>query len=122
MGEYGWLSNMTEVPIPYKGKLFRSVENAYMWEKAPHLIDWLDFCLNNPPNICKKESKKLPIREDWEAVKLKIMYDLLWLKFGQEPFKGKLLATGNQNIIEGNYWKNTFWGMDLKQNPNVGEN
>jgi len=33
-----------------------------------------------------------------------------------------LKETGNQNIQEGNYWGDDYWGVDLKQNPNVGEN
>ncbi len=76
----------------------------------------------NPPNICKKESKNIEIRKDWEDIKLEVMYKLLVKKFTQEPFKSKLLATGNENIQEGNFWNDTFWGVDLKQNPNVGEN
>lgn len=120
-GEYGWLSNMTEVPIDYAGNLFRSVENAYIWAKSPNKY-WLEFCLNNPPDICKKKSKEIDVRKDWEEVKLGIMYELLKLKFNQEPFKTKLLNTGNQNIIEGNYWNDKFWGMCLKSNPNEGEN
>lgn len=121
-GEYNWLSNMYSVKIVYDRKLFNSVENAYMFAKNDKDEDWLHFCLNNPPNICKKESKNIPIREDWEEVKLGIMYNLLLQKFKQEPFRTKLLATGNENIQESNYWNDKFWGVCLKSNPNVGEN
>lgn len=39
------------------------------------------------------------------------MNDLLWQKFNQEPFKTKLLQTGSETIIEGNWWHDNFWGI-----------
>lgn len=121
-GEYNWLSNMYKCPVGYGNYTFQSVENAYMFAKNNNCKDWLKFCLENPPNICKKESKNIKIREDWEEIKLEVMYKLLLQKFKQEPFRSKLLATNNENIQEGNFWNDIFWGVDLKQNPNVGEN
>lgn len=121
-GEYNWLSNMYSCDIMFDGHLFKSVENAYMASKNVENRDWFQFCLNNPPNICKKESKNILLRADWEKVKVKIMYGFLEQKFKQEPFKTKLLTTKNENIVEGNYWGDSFWGVDLKQNPNIGEN
>lgn len=120
--EYGWLSNMYKCDIEYEGHLFKSVENAYMWAKNKDSRDWLYVCLNNEPNLVKRFSKDIFIRSDWEDVKLKIMYELLLLKFKQEPFKTKLKNTGLQNIQEGNYWNDKFWGVCLKSNPNEGEN
>lgn len=121
-GQYNWLSNMYKCQVLYNGSIFESVENAYMYAKNTEDNNWLNFCLKNPPNVCKKESKNIIIRKDWEDIKLEIMYQLLIQKFTQEPFRTKLLNTGNENIQEGNYWNDTFWGVDLKQNPNVGEN
>ena len=121
-GEYNWLSNMHSCDVVYKNNNFKSVENAYMFAKADTSGEWLKFCLENPPNIVKKESKNIRVRPDWEEVKLEIMYNLLIKKFTQEPFRTNLLNTGNENIQEGNFWNDTFWGVDLKQNPNVGEN
>jgi len=121
-GEYNWLSNMYAVDIIHNGLVYKSVENAYMAQKNTDDISWFKFCLENPPNICKKESKNTQVRKDWEDIKLEVMYKLLVKKFTQEPFRTKLLATGNENIQEGNFWNDTFWGVDLKQNPNIGEN
>ncbi len=121
-GEYNWLSNMYKCEILFEHHPFKSVENAYMAAKNPQDREWFQFCLDNPPNIVKKESKNIKLRDDWEDVKLGIMYECLKQKFIQEPLRSKLLATGNENIVEGNYWNDTFWGVDLKQDPNVGEN
>lgn len=121
-GDYSWLSNMADCEINYKGWTFKSVENAYMWAKNPNDEAWLDFCLTNSPAECKKRAKTVALRHDWEEVKLSVMFELLKLKFSQKRFKEKLLATGTENIVEGNYWNDKFWGVCLKSNPNVGEN
>lgn len=121
-GDYGWLSNFYPCKVTYRHSEFDSVEQAYMFAKNDTSGDWLEFCLNNPPAICKAQSKLIKIRDDWDSVKLEIMELLLEQKFNKEPFKSKLIATGNRNIIEGNYWNDSFWGIDLKVNPNYGEN
>ena len=41
------------------------------------------------------------------------------MKFDQNPdLKAKLVATGNQELVEGNTWYDTFWGKC----GGVGEN
>ena len=42
------------------------------------------------------------------------MYGLIKQKFNKEPFRSKLIETGIQYIQEGNYWNDTFWGVNLK--------
>lgn len=113
---------MYDCDIEFMGHKFKSVENAYMFAKKPNDIEWLNKCLSMSPGDVKKESKRITLREDWEVVKLAIMYNLLKQKFTQEPFRTNLLGTRNENIVEGNRWNDTFWGVDIKATPNVGEN
>lgn len=121
--EHRWLSNMWYVNILLRGVVYASVEHAYQSEKS-HDPMWKKFCADREvkPGKVKIASKNIEIREDWNDVKLLVMYYCLQHKFRQEPFRTKLLATGNVNLQEGNYWGDTFWGVDLKQNPNIGEN
>jgi ribA/ribD-fused uncharacterized protein len=79
-------------------------------------------CLTQPGKKVKTASYKIEIRSDWNSVKLGVMYDLLKQKFNIESLRNKLLDTGNDNIVEGNTWNDTFWGVDIKSTPNVGEN
>ena len=52
-------------------------------------------------------------------VKVKLMFDLVTEKFKQNPeLKQKLLETGNQELIEGNTWNDTFWGVCNGQGQN----
>lgn len=121
-GYHAWLSNMYECDIEFMGHKFKSVENAYMFAKRPSDSDWLQKCLELSPGDIKKASRLIVVREDWENVKLSLMYELLKKKFTKEPFRTDLLNTRGENIVEGNRWNDTFWGVDIKSNPNVGEN
>ena len=114
--EYGWLSNMTSVPIYYKGYNFNSVESAYLWCKNPTDQLWLDKCLNKAPNLVKRDSRELVLPDNWNETKLLVMEELLVIKFNQEPFKSKLIATGNENIQEGNMWGDKFLVFVLNLN------
>lgn len=122
---YTWLSNMELVDIRLKGHIFPSVEHAYVSEKRPkHDEDWRDLCSKReiPAKQLKVYARKIELRPDWEEVKLFVMEHCLRDKFNNPKYKTLLLETGNQNIQEGNYWNDTFWGVDLKQDPNIGEN
>jgi hypothetical protein len=39
------------------------------------------------------------------------MFELLHLKFTNDRLRDMLLATGNAELIEGNNWRDTFWGQ-----------
>ena len=121
-GYHAWLSNMYDCEIEFMGHKFKSVENAYMFAKRPNDSEWLNKCLSLSPGDVKKASRLITVREDWESVKLSVMYELLKQKFTQEPFRTDLLNTRGENIVEGNRWNDTFWGVDVKATPNVGEN
>ena len=46
-----------------------------------------------------------------EDIKIPLMRSLLREKFVQEPERSILLATGDEELIEGNWWHDTFWGQ-----------
>lgn len=119
--EYSWLSNFTEVDIVYDNVTYPSVENFYVAMKTLNDEDRVKISKMSASEV-KKYGETLKLRSDWDDIKLDVMCWSLCEKFKQEPFKSKLLATKNENIVEGNYWGDTFWGVDLKQNPNIGEN
>ena len=48
------------------------------------------------------------------------MYDVCKAKFTQNPeLAEKLLATGEQELVEGNNWNDTFWGMCRGKGKNM---
>lgn len=118
--EYSFLSNYYPCEIRFNGIVYDSAEAAYQAQKCKNPKDRLQF-----KGLCADDSKKLgrkvEIREDWEDVKEKIMYDIVEAKFYQNPeLAQKLLATGNAYLMEGNYWRDQFWGV-YPETGNVGE-
>ncbi len=120
--ENRWLSNMVLVNVHFNGLTYKSVEHAYQSAKSDSL-DWKLFCFSEEsPYKVKIKSNDITRVNEWDDIKINVMEFLLNQKFRQEPFKSKLLATGDENIQEGNEWGDTFWGVDLKTSPNIGEN
>jgi ribA/ribD-fused uncharacterized protein len=114
--EYRWLSNFWPVDIEYQGRLYPSVEHAYMSAKSMD-EKWKLTCTNpgNVPGKIKIMSRSIKLRPDWEQIKLSVMEECLRKKYSQEPFRTKLLNTGTENLVEGNRWGDTFWGWDLNK-------
>ena len=58
---------------------------------------------------------------DWDEVKFNIMEQVVYAKFTQNPSLAQnLLDTGDKVLKEGNYWKDTYWGVDIRTGE--GEN
>ena len=112
-GEYEFLSNFYEVPVYYE-YLYDSAEAAYQAQKCVKFDDLYAFTKYSPSQA-KKMGKKLEVRPDWAEVKVPLMRDIVFAKFAQNPeLAERLIATGDSNIIEENYWHDTFWGVDEK--------
>lgn len=122
-GEYKWLSNFEPVNITIDGITYPSVEHAYMSAKCDD-PEWKKYCSdsNNTAGDVKKKSYGVQLVDNWDNKKFIIMQICLEQKFEQEPFLTRLIATGNENLQEGNYHGDKVWGVDLKNNPNIGEN
>lgn len=120
-GNYNWLSNFYPVKIKLKDIVYPSVENAYQSMKNNNIY-WKHYCRDNSPKDVKIKSKTIKIRKNWDNIKIKCMEFCLIQKYQQEPFKTLLKKTKNENILEGNDWGDSFWGVDLTVNPNYGEN
>jgi hypothetical protein len=105
-----FLSNFWPSAIIYEGVAYPSVENAYQAAKT------LDKTAREriaamTPGQAKKAGRLLHVRSDWESVKVGVMLILVRLKFQNVSLRERLLATGEQALIEGNSWGDTFWGV-----------
>ena len=116
-GEYRWLSNFWLVPVKYNGGVFPSVEHAYCSAKSEDFI-WQEHCQNPhfSAGAIKKASRKVPLVENWNEIKESVMEDCLRSKFSPPHLKELLLATGDAVLIEGNWWNDQFWGVNLRTN------
>lgn len=115
-GEYRWLSNFYHAPITYNGVEYISTEVAYQASKACDDETRKKFIGLNSADAKKlgRDMQLVHLRPDWDLIKDKVMYEVCWLKFSTHPdLKEKLLATGDRELIEGNYWGDTYWGVYL---------
>jgi ribA/ribD-fused uncharacterized protein len=68
----------------------------------------------------KRLGRRAPLTNNWEDKKIDVMERLLEDKFGQNfELKIRLLETGDAELIEGNTWKDDYWGVTK---DGVGEN
>lgn len=110
-GNYRFLSNFYPCNIYYCGINYPSTEHAYQATKTNSPEEKFKIAKLDTPGRAKRYGQLLKIREDWDQIKLKVMKDLLIIKFRDSMLKQKLLDTGNQELIEGNTWNDTFWGI-----------
>lgn len=108
-----------DTPFVEDGIEYLTSENYYQAMKMPD--DRLDL-RQEIANLGSHKSKtairdtvKYPWREDWdEAMKLRVMEKVLRHKFALGTTWGEqLLATGDEEIVEWNDWKDVFWGCDV---------
>ncbi len=109
-GHYSFLSNFYPCIIKHEGIVYPSVENAYQASKSVDPEVRKQFTALSAGHA-KKLGQRVKKREDWEDVKIEIMRDLLIKKFSQPKLRTFLLMTENDDLIEGNTWGDTFWGV-----------
>lgn len=110
-GDNSFLSNFYYAPIVYEGVRYNSTEVAYQASKTLYDSDKKKFVGLTSPEA-KRLGRKIKLRDDWESVKDQIMYEICWLKFTtHQDLKEKLLATGDEELIEGNWWGDVYWGV-----------
>ena len=114
--EYFFLSNYYEIPVTYNGVTYQSSEAAYQAQKCPERIP--EF-VNLTPDQSKHYARKLPLRKDWEQVKVRIMTEIVREKFTNPEMREKLLGTGNAYLAEGNTWGDRIWGTVDGQGQNL---
>jgi len=116
---YRYLSNFWPCKLVYDGVEYNSSEHAYMAQKTLDLGLRDQIRMASTSGRAKRIGRKLQLRDDWEEVKIQIMYEVVYAKFSQNPeLKKLLLETGNRYLEEGNTWNDTFWGTVKGQGKN----
>jgi ribA/ribD-fused uncharacterized protein len=110
--EYAFLSNyhptcplVDEFNIAYP-----SVEHYFQALKSLDKKERIMVALQDTPGKAKRLGRNLHLREDWEEIKNQVMEDGLRQKFTDPVMKKKLLATNDEELIEGNTWHDNTWG------------
>lgn len=114
-GEHRFLSNFYPAIIEINGWQFPSAEHAYQAAKSLNPIVWRQFQHGKEfitAGQAKRLGSRIQIRCDWNSVKLGIMREIVECKFEQNPnLLYLLIMTNPVELIEGNHWGDTFWGV-----------
>ena len=115
-GPYRWLSNFHVSPCTVGDVTYSSSEAANQAQKCPtdhpDHSQWMDRFLRASPKEAKALSYKVPLRSDWESVKVGIMHECLRSKFSDPTLAAMLLLTRPRALFEMNSWGDRFWGCD----------
>lgn len=83
----------------------------------------LDILTADTPGQAKALGQACELRDDWEQVKLQAMQACIEAKFAAHmPEARYLLETGNADLVEGTYWNDRVWGVDLSTPGMPGNN
>lgn len=110
--KYEKFSNFFPCTVFFEGRNYPTTEHAYQAAKSK---SWkfrkkLSEVPVDKPGYAKNLGGTVPLRKDWDMVKISIMRRLLIQKFGVDDFKKLLISTGDAVIIEGNWWHDNYWG------------
>jgi ribA/ribD-fused uncharacterized protein len=110
-GDFAFLSNFYPAEIIYKGICYPTVEHAYQAAKSDDPSVRRLMAHHSNPALAKKAGKVIRLREDWEDAKLGIMKELVAQKFQNPELRAMLDLTAGYELVEGNWWGDTYWGV-----------
>lgn len=118
-GPHFFLSNFfTPAPVVLDGERYATTEHAYQAAKTLDQEERAAIRHASTAGQAKKLGKRVTLRSDWASVKDEVMLDLCRQKFREPELRKLLLDTGEQELVEGNYWNDVYWGVC----NGVGEN
>ena len=109
--EYSFLSNFYPSTIVVENKFYKTVEHAYQALKSEDNDVREIIRLAETPGKAKRLGRCVALRDGWDDMRENVMYDLLQKKFDNPFLSEKLLHTENAELVEGNNWNDTFFGV-----------
>lgn len=111
-GEYYFLSNFYPTTVYFEGFAYPSAEHAYVAGKTED--ETLRRVIAKIPTAgeAKRYGRKIRLRKDFDSLKLGMMMTIVYSKFSRNlRLKENLIDTGDAELIEGNTWGDTYWGV-----------
>lgn len=110
-GEYAFLSNFYFSPMIIDNVVYTTNEHYFQAMKSLNPKERQAIVLAPTPGKAKYLGRKVSLRKDWEDIKEEVMLTGLRHKFSNPELRKKLLATGNEELIEGTTWHDNYWGI-----------
>ncbi|CAE8639464.1 unnamed protein product [Polarella glacialis] len=123
-GAHKFLSNFHWSQVTFESQRYPSMEHAFQAAKlrtnsARRKAGFCDEGLSF--GDAKRLGRRVPLREDWKDIREEVMADCLASKFSDAALRKRLLATGEQDIIDGHWGSpDLIWGYHYPSQ--AGEN
>lgn len=110
-GEHKFLSNFYMRSFLFNGVVCKSGEHAYQAAKA-HEPEHAAYVLEAATAAgAKARGRRIKMRPRFDSIKDIIMLQVARAKFNEFEMANMLLSTGDAELIEGNTWGDTYWGV-----------
>lgn len=109
---YGDFSNFARFPISIGGATWPTTEHYFQAQKFKDPAVQNKIRRANTPMIAARlgRDRSLPLRRDWDSVKVEVMRTALRAKFTQHPeLRTLLLSTGTAKLVE-HTSNDAYWG------------
>lgn len=109
---YGDFSNFARFPISIGGATWPTTEHYFQAQKFKDSAVQSKIRRANTPMIAARlgRDRSLPLRRDWDSVKVEVMRTALRAKFTQHPeLRTLLLSTGTAKLVE-HTSNDAYWG------------
>jgi len=121
-GRWRFLSNFHPCEVEHQGIRYPSVEHYYVAMKCNNeqmfygrhytIGDFREMIARTASAaVVKSIGQKMKVRKDWEEKKLDFMLYGIREKFRDPQLRELLLSTEGSSLVEGNDWKDRFWGV-----------
>lgn len=108
--EYAFLSNMYPCRVLYDGIMYSNAEAAFQAQKCVDEKQKEAFAKLSGIEA-RKMGRTMPMRSDWNSVRVGIMGAVIHAKFFQNHELAQKLVNIDGDIAENNTWGDTFWGI-----------
>lgn len=109
-GDYAFLSNFYPSSISHDGITYPTNEHFFQAMKTLDIETRKAIAAAPTPGAAKRMGRHVALRPDWEKIKVDVMRLGLILKFTDAELAEKLVATGDEELVEGNWWHDNTWG------------
>ncbi len=119
-GENEFLSNFFFAKVVWEDIEFPTSEHAFQADKTLNMEERRAIAALSTPGKAKRAGKRVKLRPDWDKIRVDRMLAIVEAKFKQNPeLMERLIATGDAELIEGNTWNDTFWGVCRGKGRNI---
>ena len=110
--EYGCFSNFSRHPVFLKGKRWPTTEHYFQAQKfaGTRHEDEVRQCKTAREAANLGRSRRLPLRRDWESVKLTVMREAVRAKFTQHPELTAVLLGIAYVVLVEHTANDDYWG------------